>query len=555
MWQPKYLMLRPSTQAGFCLMSIRRTTSGLLIVVFMAFLGFILVYVPPQLVRQYQNLRTLGPVWATVYLVVVGTGAVLLLGSSIWICGRLWWRTRAKRTRKRQRARGPNELTRSEKNEEITANLESIDDLRTETEAEPVLRQEMAALVQQLESKRASQTLEIVAFGTVSSGKSSLLNTLAGRAVFATDARGGTTLRRNEVPWAGTDRVVLVDTPGLGEVDGAARGTISAEAAQDADLVLLVVDGPLRDTEYQLVERLVAMQKRVLLCLNKEDWYDPAERQRLLDQLAAQVTDLIDRQDVVAVRARPTDRPRIRVLADGTEVQQRVEQAADIDALARRMLEVIRKDGSDLLLANLLLQSRGLVEQARDHVQAALDKRAWQTVDRYMWGAGGAAALSPLPLLDLAAGGAISVKMVVELARIYRQEVDLNVAVELVGQLGKNLIGILGVTAATPAVTAAIASLLKTVPGAGTLAGGLLQGMVQALITRWIGAVFIEYFRNEMQQPEGGLAGLARRQWQQLTTAAELRKLLQSARRYMATARDDAEPDHPDSPLRRKTDE
>jgi uncharacterized protein (DUF697 family) len=189
-------------------------------------------------------------------------------------------------------------------------------------------------------------------------------------------------------------------------------------------------------------------------------------------------------------------------------------------------------------LANLLLQSRGLYDDARKRVEAALDKRAWEIVDRYMWGAGGAAALSPLPIVDLAAGGAISIKMVVELARVYRQEMDLEAAVNLVGQLGKNLIGILGVSAATPAVTSAVASLLKTVPGAGTIAGGALQGLVQAVITRWIGAVFIVYFKNEMQQPEGGLASLARREWHRVTRADELRKLLKSARK-LGTATDD----------------
>ncbi len=151
-----------------------------------------------------------------------------------------------------------------------------------------------------------------------------------------------------------------------------------------------------------------------------------------------------------------------------------------------------------------------------------------------MWGAGGAAALSPLPLLDVAAGSAISVKMVLELARIYRQEVDLRVAIDLVGQLGKNLLGMLGASAVTPAVTSLVASLLKTVPGAGTLAGGALQGVVQALITRWIGAVFIEYFRAEMQEPEGGFASMARRQWQQMTTPSQLRKLLQAARQHLS---------------------
>jgi uncharacterized protein (DUF697 family) len=149
-----------------------------------------------------------------------------------------------------------------------------------------------------------------------------------------------------------------------------------------------------------------------------------------------------------------------------------------------------------------------------------------------MWGAGGAAAISPFPLVDLAAGCAISSKMVVDLARIYQQDIDLEAAVSLLREMGKNLIAVAGVSVVTPAVTAVVASLLKTVPGAGTIAGGLLQGIVQALVTRWIGAVFIAYFREEMQRPEGGLAGLARREWERLTSIDELRKLVKLAREH-----------------------
>ena len=82
----------------------------------------------------------------------------------------------------------------------------------------------------------------------------------------------------------------------------------------------------------------------------------------------------------------------------------------------------------------------------------------------------------------------------------------------------------------TPAIVAVVASLMKTVPGAGTIAGGLLQGVVQALVTRWIGGVFISYFRDEMQRSSGGLAALARREWEKVTSVAELRSLVQEAR-------------------------
>jgi uncharacterized protein (DUF697 family)/GTP-binding protein EngB required for normal cell division len=510
-------------------MKTARATSGLLLLLMLTALGVLLVYMPGWLVEQYRLVREAGSTWVIVYFTVVGLGALILLTLTIWIVGRLWLTTRAKRERQQRRARNPSELTADAKAAEIDENLAAVANYEDEA-ASAELRRELAPLIQQLEAKRQAQSLEVVAFGTVSSGKSSLLNALAGREIFQTDPRGGTTLRRNDIPWPGIDRVLLIDTPGLGEVHGAEHAEVSADSAENADLVLFVVDGPLRDTEFQLLRRLADMEKRLLLCLNKEDWYEEDERKRLLGQLSQQTKGLIQPADVIAVRSLPTRRPRVRQLPDGRQVDEMVDVAPDISPLAERMLAVVQQDGRDLLLANLLLQSRGLVETARQRVAAALDARAWELVDRYMWGAGGAAALSPLPLLDLAAGGAVTIKMVVELAKVYRQDVDFDVAVNLLGQLGKNLLGILGVGAATPAVTSAVASLLKTVPGAGTLAGGVLQGLVQALITRWIGSVFIQYFKHEMQQPEGGLVGLARRQWQHMTTAAELKKLLLAAK-------------------------
>jgi hypothetical protein len=324
--------------------------------------------------------------------------------------------------------------------------------------------------------------------------------------------------------------VVLVDTPGLAEIDGEERGQVATDAAQGADIILLVVDGPLREWEVQLVRRLATMEKRILICLNKADWYDRREQESLFQQIREQVPSEVQAEDVVAVRSQVTQRTQRHVFPDGSQVDRLVDVPPDISPLADRMLQLVERDGRELVLANLLLQSRGLVDEGKERVRRALDQRAWETVDIYMWGAGSAAALSPWPVLDLVAGTAVSTKMVVDLGQIYRQEIDLSAAVRLLAQLGKQLLGILGVTAATPAVAAGVASLLKSVPGAGTLAGGILQGIVQALITRWIGGVFIAYFREEMRQTPSGLADLARREWQRITTLDELRKLVQTAR-------------------------
>src|SRR5262249_19921943 len=137
-------------------------------------------------------------------------------------------------------------------------------------------------------------------------------------------------------------------------------------------------------------------------------------------------------------------------------------------------------------------------------------------------------ALSPLPAFDLVAGMGITSHMVLQLARVYKQNIDLDTAGRLISELGKQLVSIVGASVAAPLAASAIASSLKTVPGVGTISGGILQGLVQVLVTKWIGNVFIAYFRDEMRAPAGGWASLARQQWAAVTQPAELAGLVKA---------------------------
>lgn len=502
---------------------------------FAAAMGIALIWLPGWIVQQYERANTLGSIWGTLYLIVVGTGIILFVGSLGWTLWRLWGRRSAKLASRKRQDKSPSQLSSDQMQREIDGNLDSVGKLKGRNGQR--LGGEIDPLVEHMQIKRQQQSLEIVAFGTISSGKSSVLNLLAGRDVFSTHLRGGTTIKRNEIPWPEMDKAILIDTPGLGEIDGAVHVSIAAESARDADLVLLVVDGPLRASEFELLRQLGEMEKRVLICLNKTDWFSDEDRQKLLGQIQRQTIDVVNPRDILAIQAQPGFRKRLTVLSDGTQTQEQIEVPADIESLAMRLNNVIDHDGKRLIMANLLLQSRGLVEKARLRVQETLDKRAGQIVDRYMWGAGGAAAIAPT-FVDLAVGIGINTKMILDLAEVYQQKVDMDTASRWLGEMGKNLIGVLGMNAAAPVVASLVGSMLKTIPVAGQLAGGVMQGAVQALITRWIGAVFIEYFRNEMRTPVGGLTGLARRQWEFVTQASELRKLLLNARQKLGGQND-----------------
>lgn len=514
-------------------MPTSRHTTGFFLLVLLAVVGYGLVALPPRIIEGYNAAAERSPVVAYVYLAMVSLGGVILLGLLVWMIQRVWRNTRRKSKEQKRRGLSPSEMSAAQKSQELSENLSAGREFAAADRVTPEVRAEIEASLTELEGKRQSRQLEIVAFGTISSGKSSLLNALAGRDVFRTNVVGGTTVARSEIPWPAGDCVVLSDTPGLAEVQGEGRAAEAAEAATNADLVLFVVDGPLKDYEHELLEALTAMEKRVLVCLNKADWYDDAQQAELIAQIAEQVAPAVPKADVLAVSSRPVARKVMRVLSDGSEEEGAREEPPDIAPLARRLMDVVRRDGSELLLANLLLQSRGLVDDAKERVLATLDARAEEVVTKYMWAAGGATAINPFPLLDIAGGSAIIVKMVLDLAGVYKQSIDADTVVNLLGQLGKNLVAIVGASAAAPALAAGIGSLLKTVPGIGTIAGGLLQGSVQALVARWIGRVFMAYFRAGMEPPPGGLAELARDKWQEVTRPEELRKMVQAGRQRL----------------------
>ncbi len=491
--------------------------------------GYLFRWLVPSLLAEYEQASRLSPIWGYVYLGVVavsGTAAVALAGWALWA---LAANSRLKGARRSAGARNPSQMSHAERQAEIQTHLAESRVLAEDASLSPEVRAPIRQSIESLEARLERQTLEIVAFGTVSSGKSSVLNALAGRDAFRTDVKAGTTVSRNEIPWPTVDRVILVDTPGLAEIHGAGREELAKSAARDADLVLFVVDGPLKNFEFEFLVILAEMEKRTLVCLNKEDWYRDSDRQLLVRQIAAQVERLVPRENVVAVRAQPMARVRTRVLPDGSQSDEMVQVDPDIRVLADRMRAIVARDGRDLLLANLLLQSRGLAAEAKAQVQSELDERAAAIVDRSMWQAGAAAALSPLPVVDLAAGLGITSHMVLQLARVYRQPIDLDTVGRLIGELGKQLVSIAGASVAGPAAGAALASMLKTVPGVGTITGGALQGLVQVVVTRWIGSVFCEYFRLEMRAPATGWASLARAQWEQVTRPQELARLAKTA--------------------------
>jgi uncharacterized protein (DUF697 family) len=115
---------------------------------------------------------------------------------------------------------------------------------------------------------------------------------------------------------------------------------------------------------------------------------------------------------------------------------------------------------------------------------SARDEHALQLVDRLsLWS--GAAGLIPLPLVDVAAVGGVQFYMLRRLSEIY--------GVPFTDNRGKS---ILASVAGAVIPASASTSVMKSLPGIGTVIGALTMPVVSAGATWVIGKLFIQHFAS-----------------------------------------------------------
>lgn len=119
------------------------------------------------------------------------------------------------------------------------------------------------------------------------------------------------------------------------------------------------------------------------------------------------------------------------------------------------------------------------------------DGQASQLVDRYsLWS--GAAGLIPIPIIDVAVVGGVQIQMLRKLSEIYGVPFSDNMGKSVLASLAGSLI-----PASTATTTAmGVGSLMKGIPGVGTMVGALTMPAFSAGATYIIGKVFIQHFAS-----------------------------------------------------------
>jgi hypothetical protein len=283
-----------------------------------------------------------------------------------------------------------------------------------------------------------------------------------------------------------------------------ADDTDTLTIGKSADLVIFVVMGDLLDSEFKILQQLNAAYRRSVIVLNKQDQYLPKEQIELLAKIRDRVSGMIAADDVIPIASQPRPIKVRQYQNDGSTKEWLEEPKPQVDELTQRLQTILLNDAQKLIIASSLGDAEALKVAAKEKLNEKRRTRALPMIERSQWVVAGTAFATPFPAIDLLATAAINGQMVADLSNLYQQKFSLDQAKTIAKTLSELMIK-LGIVEVS---TQAIGALLKT-NVLTYMAGGAVQGVSGAYLTRIAGLALIEYWESDDRSSSSSLNNTA----------------------------------------------
>ncbi len=399
-----------------------------------------------------------------------------------------WHKWRSKSKNKRS--------NKNQKSDATDITLDSLKELLNDEHIPATVRMQLNdeyQQVQQLLDKLENQQVHIVAFGKVSSGKSSLLNALIGKQNFSTSPLHGETKLQKSSNWDeyNDQSMVVIDTPGTDEVDGELRQKMAHNAAAIADIILFVIDGDLTQSQLKQLQLINQPNTQILLVLNKSDLYTDDEIEDLKNSLLEKTSDIVNPKNIVFTSAAPL--PQVLITEDESGKQKRKKIPVEVDVLQakQRIWDILEKDGKTLTALNASIFAGEISEKIATKITKLRSSAAEKVVTTYSIAKGVGVAFNPIPVADLLIAAGLDVAMIRKLSQVYGLPIvgkeATKLSITIMAQIAALMGAVWGVNL--------LSSALKTVSaGLSTTLTAGAQGALAYYATYLVGKIAEQYF-------------------------------------------------------------
>lgn len=336
--------------------------------------------------------------------------------------------------------------------------------------------------------------LNILLIGATGVGKSSLLNAVFGKDIVKAGVGEPVTqyLEKIHIPLKG---LTLWDTKGIEakdyentfnqlkqDIDNALNSTLTSRNGQDlphiAWLCIKESSGRVQESDLELLK---LMQKHDIPTVVV---FTSASKKKAAEEFFQKAKEIIDAQFATFMKGRYA---RVNSVAETEEietddgvqtitrkvwgVEELIEMTHQIDTLAAERVQALLK----AQMVNHEKKLQAMIDGATEKVN-------------YAMAAAAATGAIPIPFSDMILLAGIQTTMIYQINTEFEIDDEFN-------SITSTLMGIAGTTALGSLGKSLVGSLLKFIPGAGSMAGAAISGTVAATLTKSVGEAYIQVLK------------------------------------------------------------
>ena len=337
----------------------------------------------------------------------------------------------------------------------------------------------------------------VTLFGSGSSGKTSLARALLNSLIGKTSPTIGTTKEitsyKIKIPILKRN-INIIDTPGLFEPSqkGEEREKLTIIEASKSDLILFVMDQDINKYELYLIKELSKLRKKIIIVLNKCDLRSEKQNSLIEENLLSVTSTIKNQISVVKTIASPN--------FQNLKSTNSIKIKPDVNSLFKEIIEILDKNGEDLLADNILFRCNKLGLISKKVISEQRIFNATKVINKYSWITSGVILVNPLPAIDFLTTTSVNVQMIIEISKIY----DVKITKKEASDLSKSLVTTLAklgiLKGGLSIITSTLSSNFTTVFIAKSI-----QSITSGWLIRLVGLTIIEYFKNDQDWGDEGI--------------------------------------------------